>query len=222
MTYNHPDHVYRNGPAVATAVPTPDARYRLLGQDADYVTWAMEADRDWAELLRQLSGDDNVPTWLAVPLVDTEGYLQWCFQHEMVPDDDDARSCWATEQLIMNSNQENDLLVVSNLIPMQQAGDLLCVAFALAAGWVGDEVPMSLDSDYTGWSRLRLRLAGYQLFLAIEGTSSCHLLARTVLGQLAEQQGYPPVDYLPDGGFPPHGSWTKWTASGFTVWYRPI
>lgn len=221
MTIDHPNRIYGNGPAIATAVPTPDALLLLFGDNQDYVRWAIQADHNWSAILQQIKSTEATPAWLAVPLMDVEAYLQWCGHHNVDPNESATRAQWAAYQLIDHTNMDENLLVISGFMPIQYPGDLLCVAFALAAGWRGEELPVGLDWPRQRWSRVRLQLAGYQMFIAVENVGDCHLLIRIVLGQLALRLGHPPVDELPDAGFPPYGSWNNWTAPGLAVWYRP-
>lgn len=208
---------------VASAVLTPSTRDRLLPSDDDYLMWAIEADRNWSDMMRQFVGEKVQPAFLAVPLTDAEEYLRWCRSHDVDPAAGTSRARWAAEQTMGHVHHEDELPVVSGLMMMQQPGDFLCVALSLAAGWDGtaDHIPLAV-LEPVGWSRLMLRLGGYHLSLAIECTNPCRLLARMVLGRETENQGHQPVDNMPYAGFPPHGRWKRYSANGgLAVWYRP-
>lgn len=214
--------IYSLGPMVGSAILTPLSKHRLMVDDSGYVEWAVETDRTFSEMLQEAKQQNVNLAWLAVPLVDPEEYLRWCLDNQQTPSESSARAMWAAHQVAQHTHYEGEMPVVSGLMPLQQPGDLLCVAMILAAGWRGDEVsPTPADIPPPGWSRLRLWLGDDEVSVAILCDNPCRLLARVLLGRLALSQGGRPQDGLPHGGYSPHGHWKFYSAGGtVAIWYR--
>lgn len=202
--------------AAGVVVPGPEAARRYWGQD-DYLQAACDRDGETSQLIRQIPQI----TLVGVPLVDCDQFERWCTQLDIAMTDPQSRARWGAEQIAERTRDDHGMPVIQGVYPLAEAGDLLALSLALAAGWDGvTPVGYYVAPPEQGWSRISVEVLGERIVVALHMVRPACQAAWLHLTSRIGQPGVMTIDDLPDPGVTPGPGWSSYQCRNVVLWRR--